>query len=210
MNFLSTLSSILFLFTSVRTASAFCSPTIITSDVTPTPTTTRQNRSHLFFQKNNPDNINSSFEETFQKITAGTFAAAAIFTSTLFSTLPDSSSSLSSLFVANAADLQLSKGAFIVQTSNKPGQSLIKAEIDSQSLIKTVLQNRRDIGSSIGRIQNAVQSELSTSTALKDIQKEILDIEGDVLPSVTITPPADLTQTVKDLSQGRVNFLVNG
>ena len=144
--------------------------------------------------------------QTFNKMKDGMFAAATIFSTALITDLATIDVHQSP---ANAADLQLSKGAFVIQTSSKPGQSLIKTEIDSQSLLKSLFQNRKELGASIGRIQGAIQQELN-GPAWLDIQKEIIDIEGDVLPSVTLTPPADLAQTVKDVSKGRLNFLVNG
>jgi hypothetical protein len=136
-----------------------------------------------------------------QKVGTGFVAAATIFASSLVTDFAIASP-------ANA-ELELSKGAFVVQTSNKAGQSLLKTEIDSQSLVKTLFKNRKALGASTGRIQQAIQDELKRPVWL-EVQKELVDIEGDVLPTLKISPPSDITATLKDISKGKLNFLVNG
>jgi hypothetical protein len=109
--------------------------------------------------------------------------------------------------VANA--VEISSGAFSIQTSTSSGQSLFNAEIDTRSLLTTLLKNRKAITASFERVQNAISEELKTPV-WKELAKEVLQIEGDVVPDVRFLPPSDWTQTFKDLSQGKINFILNG
>jgi hypothetical protein len=106
------------------------------------------------------------------------------------------------------ANVELSRGAFVIRTSAEQG-ALMKTQIDSKSLIKTFFSNRKAVSESLGRIQKSVQQELKEPVWL-ELQKEIMDIEGDVAPTIQFTPPVDIQQAVKDFSQGKINFLLNG
>ena len=113
------------------------------------------------------------------------------------------------------ADVEISRGAFIIQTAttktkNDQSSSIVKTEIDSKRLIKTLFANRKDLTASLGRIQSAVSKELSSEPVWMELQKEVLNIEGDVSSAVKFTPPADWGQLVKDVTAGKVNLLLNG
>jgi hypothetical protein len=110
------------------------------------------------------------------------------------------------LSVANA--LELSTGAFVIETSTKR-ETLANARIDSGSLITTLFKNRQALTSSLGRIQKTIGEELS-SPAWTAVQKAVLQFEGDVAPELKFIAPADLKQTVLDLRQGKLNFVLNG
>ena len=139
--------------------------------------------------------------ESITKGCVGFAAAATIFSGAFFSDL---------VCVQPASALELSTGAVVIQTSaSTSGESLLKAEIDSKSLVKTIFANRKELASSIGRIQSVVANELSTPFWL-ELQKEILEIEGDVAPSVKISPPADWKRALQDVANGKLNLLVNG
>ena len=43
-----------------------------------------------------------------------------------------------------------------------------------------------------------------------ELGKELLQFEGDVTPQVTISPPRDVQQTIADISNGKLNLIVNG
>lgn len=110
---------------------------------------------------------------------------------------------------ANA--VELSSGAFSVQAYTGGGgvETLKTTGLDSTALFKTLLKNRRELGASIGRLQNALTDELN-SPVWTEIKKEVLQIEGDIVSDVKISAPSDWTQTFKDLSQGKLNFILNG
>jgi hypothetical protein len=159
-------------------------------------------------KQTNNDSIlgkNTNFATSFKKAGASFVAAATIFTSSLVSDMAIAPPP------AHAAPVvELSRGAFVIETTTTSAdQSLLKAKIDSKSLIKTLFVNRKELSSSLGRMQSALQTELDEPVWL-EIQKEILSIEGNVVPSIKITPPSDLKQTIEDITQGKVNFLVNG
>lgn len=135
------------------------------------------------------------------KAGASFFAAATIFSGALFSDM--------AVMPTPAQALELSRGAFVIETSKGGGQSLLKAEIDSKSIIKTLFVNRKDLAVSLNNIQSAVQNELATPV-WSEIRKEILNLETDVVPEVKITPPSNIKAAIDDLSQGKINFLVNG
>ena len=110
--------------------------------------------------------------------------------------------------VANA-DVELSTGAIIVQTSTKEGQTLLKTEIDAKDLFTTAFKNRKELKESLGRISDAVKAEVN-APVWKELSKEFLQFEGDVAPDIKLAPPRDVQQTIKDIYQGKLNFIVNG
>ena len=116
----------------------------------------------------------------------------------------------SSLLPAPAqASVELSEGAIIVQTSTKPGQSLLKTEVEAKDLAGSVIKNRKALKESLGRIAAVVKEELS-SPVYTEIAKEILQIEADATPDLQVLPPRDPQQTLRDVSKGKLNLIVNG
>jgi len=107
------------------------------------------------------------------------------------------------------AGVELSSGALTIQTTKQDGQSLVKTEIDTKEFLSSLFKNRKDLISSLKRIADAVKDELN-QPAWIEIEKEILQIEGDVAPDFKINPPSDVQQTIRDLSQGRLNIILNG
>jgi hypothetical protein len=130
--------------------------------------------------------------------------AATIFASTLIS-------GMSAAPLPANADIELSRGALIIQATSKGADSgqLLRAEVDSKSLIKALFQNRKALSSSLDRIQTTVVEELN-SPAWVDVKKQILQFEGDVAPEIKFSPPADWQQTAQDIKNGKLNLLVNG
>mmetsp|Transcript_3014 Transcript_3014/g.7091 ORF Transcript_3014/g.7091 Transcript_3014/m.7091 type:complete len:417 (+) Transcript_3014:91-1341(+) len=171
----------------------------------------------------------NDFGRQLRQMAAGVVAATAI----SFAAATSDPSQLSST-VANAFDLNLSKGAIVIElatptTTTSGDESSTNTRTKSQfkkfdasqeqRLLQTLLKNRKQLGASIGRIQQSIQNELQVrdsntgSTAAPiwtEIYQEILSIEGDVVPKVQITPPTDLAATVRDLRNGKLNLLVNG
>lgn len=168
---------------------------------------------------------NNDIGRRFQQMGAGIIAATAI----SFATATSDPSQIP-YTVANAAELSLSKGAIVIDltapTTTSTGDDTQKrSELkkfdasQEQKLLQTLIKNRRELGASIGRIQQSIQNELQISesntgpTAAKiwtEIYQEILSIEGDVVPKLEIIPPEDLATTLKDLRDGKLNLLVNG
>lgn len=164
----------------------------------------------------------NEFGRQVRQMCAGAIAATAI----SFAVAITDPSQISST-VANAADLSLSKGAIVIElgaTTSDDG-STTKSQFkkfdasQEQKLLQTLLKNRKELGASIGRIQKSIQNELiakGTNTGptaapiWTEIYQELMSIEGDVVPKVQITPPADIASTVKDLRNGKLNLLVNG
>jgi hypothetical protein len=191
---------------SSATSSAFTTFQKVTRQEPLRPTTSLNDAKHHYIINGSS---NPNLWKSLTKAGTSFAAAAAIFGSAL----------VSDMAVAPApalADIEISSGAFIIQTAatTKSGdqsnaQSVRMTEIDSKSLIKTLLANRKDLAASFGRIQSAVIKELSEPVWM-ELQKEILDIEGDISSAVKIIPPADWRQAVKDVSSGKVNFLFNG
>lgn len=100
--------------------------------------------------------------------------------------------------------VEISSGAFVVQTNVK-GTELV----DARALLTTLIKNRKAVTASLNRVVDAVKAELSTPV-WREIQREVLQIEGDVAADIQISAPYDVTQTLRDLSKGRLNFILNG
>ena len=111
--------------------------------------------------------------------------------------------------LAANGNVELSSGALNIQTSKQNGQSLTRAEIDTKTLLSSLFKNRKELTASFTRISNVIKEELK-QPAWVELEKEILVIEGDVTPEIKLKPPADWQQTVKDISQGKINFIYNG
>jgi hypothetical protein len=161
--------------------------------------TTGRTTSTKLFHHNAQDN---DIIKQLQKTGTSFVAAAAIFSGAV----------LADLSVAAPpayANVELSRGAFVIRTSADQGDALMKTQIDSKSLVKTLFSNRKGLSESLGRIQKSVQQELKEPVWL-ELQKELMDIEGDVAPTIQFTPPADIQQAVKDFAQGKINLLLNG
>jgi len=108
-----------------------------------------------------------------------------------------------------AAGYEISTGAVVINTSAKPGQSLLKAEVDAKDLFTTVFKNRKGLKQSVERIANVVKEELQ-GPAWAEIVRQLLQTERDVAPEIKVNPPSDYQQLAKDLASGRLNLIVNG
>lgn len=97
----------------------------------------------------------------------------------------------------------------MVNTSTKPGQSLLKAQVDVKDLLGTAFKNRKALKESVSRIAGVVKEELE-GPAWSEIVREVLQTERDVAPSIQVNPPNDVQQLVKDLASGKLNLIVNG
>jgi hypothetical protein len=133
------------------------------------------------------------------------FVAGAIFVSTLVGSM----ATTGTIMPAHAAEVELSTGAIIVQTSAKDGQSILKAEVDVKDLLGSLIKNRKALKESVGRVTTVVVEELQ-SPVWTEVGKEFLQFEGDVTPKVTVSPPRDIQQTIADISKGKLNLIVNG
>jgi hypothetical protein len=103
----------------------------------------------------------------------------------------------------------LSSGALTIQTSKQNGQSGLKTELDAKKLVSILFKDRRELNASVKRVADVVTEEIS-KPAWIELGKEILQIEGDVAPEIEINPPSDWQQTLKDLSNGKLNVIYNG
>ena len=161
------------------------------------PTTNRQAVSlQLHNSKDTTSNSNN------KNMFASLALAGSIFASTVgFSLAPP----------AALADttVELSTGAVIVQTSTKQGQSLLKAEVDVKDLLGSIIKNRKALKASVGRVATVIQEELK-APVWAELTKEVLQFEGDVTPDLTVLPPRDIQQTLRDISKGKLNLIVNG
>jgi hypothetical protein len=108
-----------------------------------------------------------------------------------------------------AADYDISTGAIVINTSAKPGQSFLKAQVDVKDLLGTIFKNRKGLKQSVERIANVVKEELR-GPALSEIAREILQTERDVAPDIVVMPPNDYQQLARDLTSGRLNLIING
>jgi hypothetical protein len=86
---------------------------------------------------------------------------------------------------------------------------VLKAEVDAKDLFTSVFKNRKGLKESFGRISDTIKTELATPV-WTELSKEVLQIEGDVAPDIKVSPPRDIQQTIKDISNGKLNFIVNG
>ena len=59
-----------------------------------------------------------------------------------------------------ATDYDISTGAIVVNTSTKPGQSLLKAQVDVKDLLGSAFKNRKALKESVSRIAGVVKEEL--------------------------------------------------
>ena len=132
-----------------------------------------------------------------EKFAASSLAAATIVAAPVLAGAP-----------APAQALELSRGAIVVETGAQQPQ-LVKAEIDGASLLKTLFKNRSELSKSLDTIKMTVKKELA-NPAFADIKKEVLAIEGDVVPEIKVSPPTDFQQTVRDISKGKLEFIING
>jgi hypothetical protein len=107
--------------------------------------------------------------------------------------------------------IQPPKTALIIETSQKQGidETVLKAKIDGKALAKTLIKNRKEITSSFNRIVDFTSSEIRSGPWL-EIGKELLDFEGDVVPTVKVKSPEDVPGAFKDLASGKLDIIVNG
>ena len=115
---------------------------------------------------------------------------------------------------AEAAEVDIfqpPKTALTIETTFKQStdDSILKAKIDGKALAKTLIKNRKDLNSSIKRIVDFTSSEIQSGPWI-EVGKELLDIEGDVIPKVKVQPPTDWQGALKDLTNGKLDVVVNG
>jgi hypothetical protein len=121
--------------------------------------------------------------------------------------VPEMSQALSPPVTATMQEpIELSRGAFVIQTTSG---NLLKSTINSKSLVKTLIANRKELSTSVGRIQSVISSELQ-NPAWKNVLQELVEVEGDLASSVQVSLPSDIKATLRDLSSGKFNFLFNG
>jgi len=157
-----------------------------------------QTNSHTEIDNSNNHNNNNEIET--KKSLASLALAASILASTV-------TASFSAPTAALADTVELSTGAVIIQTNTKPGQSLLKAKVDLKDLIGSAIKNRKALKASVERVTSVVQEELATP-AWREVAKDVLQIEGDLVP--TIRPPRDFQQTLSDITNGKLNLIVDG
>lgn len=218
-------------FTVTSTADAFVVPnqptTTSSSKLTVTKTTTRKTTagtstaSHLYLAGNNNNNDvddddgakhndNDAFQ-IMRKAGLSLIAATTIFgTGVIGSDNTAAAAAVSSSSSPSSDDdvVTISRGAFVIQTST--GTNNPKMQIDSSSLVKTLFANRKELLSSVGRIESTIQNELQNERVWAELQGEIMSIEDDVVPSIRFASPKDWRVAVRDLSEGKLNFLING
>ena len=167
-----------------------------TSAFQASPTSSRQTVS-LDMQKSNHKNNGL----------ASLAVAGSIFASTLgFSAAPPAAVAAEA---AAPPAVELSTGAIMIQAATKPGQSLIRDSVDVKDLLGSLIKNRKALSASVGRVSAVVQEELK-APVWAELTKEFLQFEGDVLPEVKVLPPRDIQQTIRDVSKGKLNLIVNG
>ena len=115
---------------------------------------------------------------------------------------------------AEAAEVDIfqpPKTALTIETTFKQStdDSILKAKIDGKALAKTLIKNRKDLNSSFKRIVDFTSSEIQSGPWV-EVGKELLDIEGDVIPNVKVQPPTDWQGALKDLTNGKLDVVVNG
>ena len=110
----------------------------------------------------------------------------------------------------------LPKTALIIETSqiqlnnsNNNNEAVLKTKVDGKALVKSLITNRKELNSSVKRIVDFTSTELKNGPWL-EIGKELLAIEGDVVPEVRVKLPTDWQGALKDLTSGRFDVVVNG
>jgi hypothetical protein len=111
----------------------------------------------------------------------------------------------------NQSTNQIPKTALVIETSQKPStdDSILKAQIDGKALVKSIIKNRKDLGASFKRIVDFTSSEVQTSPWI-EVGRELIDIEGDVVPGVNVQVPQDWQGALKELTMGKFDVAVNG
>lgn len=147
---------------------------------------------HSYFHKNDELNMQS---------------IASLFTLSLLSATP----------LANAAENGLvtyPKTAIIVNTHTSAiggadRSNFIKTEIDGKKLLQNVYKNRKELGQSSTRILDYTKSELSRPEWI-EVGRELLDIEGDLLPDIKVKLPFDWQAAIKGATKGKIDLVING
>lgn len=147
---------------------------------------------HSYFHKNDELNMQS---------------IASLFTLSLLSATP----------LANAAEnglIAYPKTAIIVNTNNSASSNaersnFVKAEIDGKKLLQNIYKNRKELEQSSTRILDYTKSELSRPEWI-EVGRELLDIEGDLLPDIKVQVPVDWQAAIKGATKGKVDLVING
>jgi len=202
-----------------RRVHAFCLLTASPShlhrrlDVLPSATTlflSNNKKGHAAGAGDDGDDDEQKKGLSFPKLSRKIALASTILTSSLFLANTEAPASFTTypvptLMLPPAAHaVEISSGAFVVQT-NIRGTELV----DVKTLLTTLIKNRKAVAASLTRVVDAVKTELNTPV-WREIQKEVLQIEGDVAADFQVLPPYDITQTLRDLSKGKLNFILNG
>lgn len=113
--------------------------------------------------------------------------------------------------IDETSTVQPPKTALVIETTQKQAadESFLKAKIDGKALVKSLIKNRKELNASFGRIIEYSASEIKSSPWL-EVGREVLDIEGDVIPSVKVSLPVDWQGAIKDISLGKLDVVVNG
>ena len=103
------------------------------------------------------------------------------------------------------------KTALVIETTQtQPASETIrKTSIDGKALVKTLIANRKELNTSVRRIIDFTTGEIQNGPLL-EIGKELLTIEGDVVPEVKVKLPTDVRGALVDLSVGKFDVVVNG
>mmetsp|Transcript_13718 Transcript_13718/g.15945 ORF Transcript_13718/g.15945 Transcript_13718/m.15945 type:complete len:410 (+) Transcript_13718:77-1306(+) len=147
-----------------------------------------------------------SMKEQMKK-TVGNIVAMALFTATCLAQVP-----LINPAPVYAEDIiKPPNTAIVIETiqSKSKDQVFIKTEIDAKTLAKSIISNRKELLSSAKRISDYAGNELKSGPWL-EIGKELINIEGDVVPEVVVKAPTDWQGALKDLAKGRFYAVLNG
>lgn len=103
------------------------------------------------------------------------------------------------------------KTALVIETTQtQPASETIrKTSIDGKALVKTLIANRKELNTSVLKIIDFTSSEIQNGPLL-EVGKELLAIEGDVVPEVKVKLPTDIRGALLDLSAGKFDVVVNG
>ncbi|KAG7366223.1 hypothetical protein IV203_028893 [Nitzschia inconspicua] len=111
------------------------------------------------------------------------------------------------------ASLDVSPGTTVLEISPELTQrKLIQTTAGSAlKAARTLTYNQKEIMASLKRLQSAAETEVSSTQAWQELWSILQSYGGDLSKQVTIRPPSNIQQTLKDLVQeGKVNFIVNG
>lgn len=167
------------------------------------PTHSQYTKRNLF---KNAQNGEESGVNEFVSNACGMFLSAFVVTSATFA-----SSALPAQAEASptTSGVDTPKSALVIDSTGTSGDRIFKAELDTKSLLKTVFVNKDKLAESLKSVSGVIDSELHKKEWL-EIQKELLDIEGDIAPQIKVQGPKNLKAALDELSKGKVSIVVNG